>query len=272
MLEAILTLSGLAILASFGLGLAAKFFAVKVDPRVEKIEEILPGANCGGCGAAGCSDFAKGVVEGKYAANACPVGGPSCAAKIAEILGEEVRASEPRVAIVLCAGDEDQCGNRFDYNGIYDCNAADLIQGGFKACTYGCLGLGSCARACPFDAIVITDKRLAVIDRDKCVGCGKCVPVCPRKLITLVPVSRKTHILCSSHDPGAEVRKKCKVGCIACKKCEKTVNGEGISINNFLAVMDYSKDLDGFALETVCPTHTIQRVDQPALQESEKTA
>jgi electron transport complex protein RnfB len=239
---------------------------------VEKIEEILPGANCGGCGAAGCSDFAKGVVEGKYSATACPVGGPSCAARIAEILGQEVESAEPHVAIVLCAGDEEICSNRFEYNGIFDCKAADLIQGGFKSCTYGCLGLGSCARACPFDAIIITPERLAVIDRDKCTGCGKCVSVCPRHIIKMVPVSRKTHILCSSRDSGADVRKKCQVGCIGCKKCEKAVNGEGITVTDFLAVMDYSKDLDGFELETVCPTNAIHRVDQPQPRESEKTA
>jgi len=261
MVEAILTLSGLAVLAGFGLGMAAKFFAVEIDPRVEKIEEILPGVNCGGCGAAGCSDFARGVVEGTSEANACPVGGASCAAQIAEILGQELESTEPHVAIVLCGGDEDNCRDRFDYNGVYDCTSAVLIHGGPKACTYGCLGLGTCVRACPFDAIIITDKKIAVVDREKCVGCGKCVEACPRNLIKLVPIGRKTHVFCSSRDSGADVRKKCKVGCIGCKKCEKEVSGEGITVTNFLAVFDYDKDLDGVDLVSLCPTHAIQKTE-----------
>lgn len=261
MLEAVLTLSGLAVLASLGLGMAAKYFAVKVDPRVEEIEEILPGANCGGCGAAGCSDFARGVVEGRYKPNACPVGGFDCVAKIARILGQEVELGDRLVAVVLCAGDEDKCGQRYEYNGIYDCTAAAMIQGGPKACTWGCLGLGTCARACPFDAILITDRNLAVVDRAKCTACGRCVAACPRSLIKLVSEKRKTHVVCSSRDSGAEVRKKCSVGCIGCKKCEKAVGGEGIEVVDFLAVVDYAVDIDGHELETLCPTNAIQRVE-----------
>ena len=272
MLTAVLALASLALLASLGLALAARIFAVEVDPRVEEIEEALPGANCGACGLPGCAELAKQIAEGKAEVDACPVGGESVAHNIAEIMGSVFEGgAEKQVALVLCGGDDSVAARKFYYNGIYDCNSAALLFGGDKSCSYGCLGLGTCAGVCPFGAIDMLPSGLAVVDPEKCTGCTKCVSACPKGIIEMVPYGKRVHILCSSHDKGGKVRKACKVGCIACQKCVKEAPEGAIAMEENLAVVDYGRDIPE-EVAGVCPMNTIVVGVLTGERETEKAA
>lgn len=257
MIAAILSLGGVATFAAVALGIAAKKFAVEVDPREVAIADALPGANCGGCGLPGCSAFAKAVVEGEIAINACPPGGADTAVKIAGIMGVEADTSEPEVAVVICQGDNAKAKNKYHYMGIEDCGAAQQIAGGPKECSGGCLGLGTCVRVCPFDAIEITEQGLAVISRDKCTGCQKCIKVCPRNVIAMAPISATVHVLCNSHDKGPKVKSYCQIGCIGCTLCKKAVP-EAYVIENFLARVVYENKEGAEAGVEKCPTKCIR--------------
>ncbi|MBN2428333.1 MAG: RnfABCDGE type electron transport complex subunit B [Deltaproteobacteria bacterium] len=238
MISAVISLGGIGLGAAVILGLAAKKFAVEVDPKEEAILEVLPGANCGACGFPGCGGFAKAVVAGEADPSACSPGGSSVTAKIAEIMGVEAASAEPMVAVVNCQGDNQKAQNKYKYLGIQTCASAQMLAGGPKACPGGCLGLGDCMVACPFGAIEITAEGLAVINREKCVGCKKCVSACPRNVITMVPKSATVSVLCNSHDKGPAVKKYCQVGCIGCTLCKKTAE-EVYAIDNFLAHVTY---------------------------------
>ena len=207
------------------LGVAAKVFAVEVDERVPLVRECLPGANCGGCGFPGCDGLAAAIVEGRAPVNGCPVGGAAAAEKIAKVLGVEVAAGDRQVAHVYCNGG---CNakDKANYEGLQDCNAAMRVASGPKACSFGCMGLGSCVKACAFDAIHIVD-GVAKVDTDKCVACGKCVSTCPKKIINLVSEVKKVHVNCVNKDKGPEVMKVCSNGCIGCKICVKACPKEG---------------------------------------------
>ncbi len=257
MLPAIIALAGLALLASFGLALAARAFAVRVDPKVEDIEEALPGANCGACGLPGCSELARHIAEGKADVDACPVGGESVALLVARIMGQEYEGGGERlVALVLCNGDDQVARKRFFYNGIYDCTSAALLFGGDKACSHGCLGLGTCAGVCPFGAIDMLPSGLARVNPEKCTGCTKCVGSCPKGIIKMVPAVRALHILCSSHDKGAKVRRYCQVGCIGCQRCVKEAPEGAIVMEDNLAVVNYGIEIPAAVAES-CPMDTI---------------
>ncbi len=257
MLAAVLSIGGIGLVAAVALGVAAKKFAVEVDPRELAILEVLPGANCGACGFPGCSGYAKGVAEGTIAPNLCPPGGADCAAAIAKIMGVEAIATEPLVAIVACQGDNLKASNKYRYLGLDDCNAAQKIADGPKTCPGGCLGLGSCERACPFGAIEMTSENLAIISREKCTGCEKCVAVCPRQVIKMAPLHATTHVLCNSHDKGAVVRKYCQVGCIGCHICKKTVP-DAYAVENFLATVVYEHHEQAAEAIEKCPTKCIR--------------
>jgi electron transport complex protein RnfB len=257
LITAVAALALLALLLSLGLALASRVFAVEVDPRVEAIEEALPGANCGACGLPGCAELAKNIAEGKAEIDACPVGGAAVARHIAEIMGSAFDGAGARsVALVLCGGDDSVAARRFYYNGIYDCTSAALLFGGDKTCSYGCLGLGTCAGVCPFGAIDMLPSGLAVVDPEKCTGCTKCVSACPKGIIRMVPHGKRVHILCSSHDKGGKVRRACRVGCIACQKCVKEAPEGAITMDENLAVVDYGKDIPE-EVAAVCPMNTI---------------
>ncbi len=219
--------------------------------------DALPGANCGACGEPGCSGYAKGVAEGRLAPNLCTPGGSDTIQAIADILGVEAVATTPQVAVVMCQGDNDKATSKYHYLGIYDCNAAQKLADGPKTCPSGCLGLGSCEKACPFDAIEMTAAGLAVINRDKCTGCEKCVAVCPRNVIAMTPKEATTHVLCNSNDKGGVVRKYCQVGCIGCNICKKTAP-EAYQIEKFLARVDYEHHEDAAQAIEKCPMKCIR--------------
>ncbi|AJF05386.1 RnfABCDGE type electron transport complex subunit B [Geoalkalibacter subterraneus] len=257
MLEAIVSLGGIGLSAAILLGLASKKFAVEVDPRELEILDALPGANCGACGFPGCAGFARALAEGKVDPAACTPGGQATIERLASILGVSAKLREPEVAVVICQGDRVKAKDKYRYLGVEDCNAAQKLADGPKACPGGCLGLGSCVRACPFGAIEITKQGLAVISREKCTGCTKCIAVCPRQVIRMVPASATVHVLCNSHDKGAVVRKYCQVGCIACQICKKAAP-EAYVIEDFLARVVYAHHGQAAPAIEKCPTHCIR--------------
>lgn len=254
------------------LAFAARVFAVPQDPRVERIIEVLPRAQCGACGYPGCSGLAEAIVSGKAPVSGCVVGGPTVAEAVGKIMGVEAGAvGERRVAVVHCNGGAGKVAGRFLYDGIQDCRAALVPQVagrlGHTLCEYGCIGFGSCVGACPFDAIHIGPEGLPVVDRDKCTGCGRCVEACPRGIIELHPVSQTVHVLCRNKDRGAQVRKYCKVGCIGCRACARAVP-EGYKIENNLAEANYEADgVDLTPAVAKCPMKTIVDLAAPVERE-----
>lgn len=260
----ILSLGGLGLLFGLVLGYASKKFAVPVDPKVPLIRECLPGANCGGCGFAGCDAYAEAVASGAAAPNCCPIGGAPAAAKIGEVLGVTVDASEPKMAYVKCQGTCEKAKDNYKYYGLEDCQQAMNVPGaGAKSCSYGCLGYGSCVKACQFDAIDIVD-GIAKVNKDNCVACGACVTACPKGIIELVPQKQKVFVTCNSKDKGLDVKGSCSVGCIGCTLCVKACPKEAITMVNNLSVIDYSKCVNCGLCEKKCPTKAILNFRQPA--------
>lgn len=255
-LKAVLVIGGIGIIFGCLLAYASIIFAVKKDPRVDEIIEILPGANCGACGFAGCGAFAAAVVEGKAPVNGCAVGQSAVAERVAGVMGVTADKSERMVAKVLCRGTCESAKNKYEYFGVDSCIAANKLAGGSKACPTGCLGLGSCADVCEFGAIHIVD-GVAVVDSDKCVACGKCVKTCPKGLITLVPEKNKYWVLCKNNEKGAAVNKYCSTGCIGCKLCEKNCPKEAVKVEDNHAVIDYKKCVNCGICASKCPKKII---------------
>lgn len=253
----IITMGILGLLFSIGLVFAYKELRVYEDPKIEKVVEILPQGNCGACGYSGCRAFAEAVVKGEASPDNCPVAGEDVVKKIAEILGIEAKEVIKKVARVHCRGTPQAAKSRGTYLGIPTCAASHLI-GGNKQCSWGCLGLGDCARSCPFDAIYMNEENLPVIIEDKCTACGICVDVCPRNIIELQPISQKVIVFCHSQDRGPTARKACKNACIACGICVRACP-EGIILENNLAkIVDYKKITPEKILEIEkCPTGAI---------------
>jgi electron transport complex protein RnfB len=252
----VLSLGGLGLAFGSLLAYASKKFAVEVDERVPKVTEALPGANCGGCGYAGCGAFAVAVVEGRAPVDGCPVGGAACASAVAEIMGVTVEQSERKVARVLCHGTKDKAREKYEYYGIEDCVAASKLGGGGKSCAYGCTGLGTCVKVCQFDAIKI-ENGVAVVDAEKCTACGKCVSACPKNIIELVPESQATWVMCKSKDKGKDVKEHCDVGCIGCKICEKTCKFDAVHVIDNIAIIDYDKCVNCSQCVMKCPKKII---------------
>ncbi len=247
-----LTVGGVGLVCGTALAMAAKFLAVEEDPKVEEINDILPGANCGGCGYAGCLGYAEAIVNDGASIALCAPGGAEILAQIAEATGQVAEASERTVAIVLCGGKDTKAPRKHLYNGLADCKAAHSLGGGDKQCRHGCLGYGSCLRACPVGAISLED-GIAVVTPDLCISCGACVRTCPRDLIKMTPESRHIHVMCSSTDKGPIVKKACEVGCIGCRVCTKFVEDDAIKMDGFLAVVDYDKPIENAELPGKCP-------------------
>ncbi|MDI9441149.1 MAG: RnfABCDGE type electron transport complex subunit B [Firmicutes bacterium] len=253
----LISMGSLAGLFAFGLAIASKKFAVETDPKIEEIEEVLPGVNCGACGFAGCRSFAEGVASGKAPANGCPVGGARVAKLVAEIIGVEAEGPKRKVAQVLCKGGLAEAKQRGTYDGPRDCHIANATQGGDKLCTYGCLGYGTCVAACKFDAMYMGDNGLPVVIEENCTGCNKCVEACPRDIITLVDEEQGVHIRCRSLLTGRFVRQQCEVGCIACRRCVKACPTGAIYMEDNLARIDYDKCTNCRECVEVCPMNTI---------------
>lgn len=256
----IITMGALGLLFSTGLVLAYKKLRVYEDPKIETVAEILPQANCGACGYSGCHAFAAAVVKGVVLPNACPVGGEEVATKIASILGIETGQIIKRVARVHCRGSIQAAKDKGIYLGLSTCLASHLI-GGSKQCLYGCLGLGDCVRACPFDAIYMGKNGLPVVRENKCTGCGKCVDACPRNIIELHSVSQEIIVFCRSEDRGPIAHKVCKNACIACGICVRACPNAIILENNLAKIIDYKKiDPEKISEIEKCPTKAIARL------------
>ncbi|MFC1752017.1 RnfABCDGE type electron transport complex subunit B [Thermoproteota archaeon] len=239
---AVLGMSGLGLFWALVLVICSKVFYVEENPLIEKILACLPGANCGACGFAGCGAYADAVAEEGADITLCPVNDDEGVECIAKLMGIEAGTRGPRlVAKLHCTGTKVNCEDRGGYEGLKTCTADTVTAGGSKACSYGCLGHGDCARVCLFNAIKMSPDGLPVVIEEKCTACGKCVEICPRDLFKLVPQDQKVFILCSSKDPGAIARKACKVACIGCGICVKQEETGVFTMENYLASVDYKK-------------------------------
>lgn len=259
---ALAVIGGLGLLFGGLLAYAAQRFAVEEDARVETICDLLPGANCGACGFPGCINFAEKVVKGDAPVDSCIPGGKAVCDNICEVLGVESVASEvKKIAEVYCIGSKEVAPDKFVYQGVRDCKAAMMYGGGFKACQYGCLGLGTCAEACPFDALAMGDNGLPVVDIEKCTGCGICVKACPRDIIRIVNAERIGKVvLCNSKDRGKVVRQVCEVGCTGCKACVKACPQDAIVVDDYLATIISEKCDDCGKCVEACPRDIIKDV------------
>lgn len=267
-LSAVLVLGLIALLAAVLLYAVSKKFAVKTDPRVGEVTSLLPGANCGGCGFAGCANMAealvKGADNGTIEGLRCPVGGDAVMAQVAQHLGMEATKSEPMVAVVRCNGTCEHRPRIVEYDGLQTCAAVNASGRGETACGYGCLGCGDCTRACQFDAIHMNPETgLPEVDEDKCTACGACAKACPRHIIELRkkgPRGMRIYVQCVNKDKGAVARKSCEVACIGCGKCQRTCQFDAITIENNLSYIDYNKCRLCTKCVSECPTGAIIQV------------
>ena len=257
MVTAVVSLTGLGLVAAFGLSLASKKFHVDVDPRLETIEGILPGLNCGACGYAGCPGFAIGLLAGETEPTGCAPGGEVVISQLAEFLGLEVGDVVKNIAVLQCGGTNEKAAMEAEYDGVQDCRAAILIGGGGKACRYSCVGYGTCEAVCPFDAIVMKPDGLPIVYADKCTACNKCVVACPRDVLALEPLNHEVRVSCSSTDAGGRVRKVCQVGCTGCGICEKVCPVEAVKVENNLAFINPDKCVECGICADNCPQDTI---------------
>lgn len=255
--SAILVVGGLGLLFGCALAYAYTVFYVPQDERIDKISEILPGANCGACGYAGCSAFASAIVNDGAPINACIVGKSAVAQSIANIMNVASADTDSLVAHVLCSGDCNSSVRKYNYIGVPECTSEALLSGGAKECSHGCLGLGSCMSVCKFDAIKI-ENSIAIIDESKCTGCGACARKCPKQVIVLLPKNSEVFVKCLNTEKGAIANKQCKNSCIGCRMCEKNCPNEAIKVENNLAVIDYSKCTSCGECVEKCPKHAIR--------------
>jgi Na+-translocating ferredoxin:NAD+ oxidoreductase RNF subunit RnfB len=264
----ILSLSLLAFIAAILLFIIAEKFKVYEDPRIDEVQAALPAANCGGCGFAGCRNFAEALVKAdSFEGLNCPVGGAAVMAEAATILGRIAPVVDPTIAVLLCNGTPESRPLTSRYDGASECRIAHTIYSGETDCSYGCLGKGDCEKACKFDALYIDHSTgLPVISDEKCVSCGACVKACPRNLIELrkkAKKDRKIYVACSNCDKGGPARRACKVACIGCGKCVKVCAFDAITLKDNLAYIDAGKCTFCRKCAPECPTNAIIEVNFP---------
>ena len=248
---------GTGIILGLFLGISGKKLEVPVDEKEVAVRAELPGNNCGGCGFAGCDGLAAAIAKGEAPVNGCPVGGAAVGEKIAAIMGVEASSGTPMAAYVKCSGNCDVAKSDYEYTGLEDCNMVSMVNnGGPKSCSYGCLGFGSCVKACKFDAIHVVN-GVAIVDPYACKACGACVKACPKHLIELRPVKGVANVTCSSHEKGKAVMDACKVGCIGCTLCEKQCEAGAIVMDNNVPVIDASKCIGCGKCAEKCPKKII---------------
>ena len=273
----LITLGVIGALAAIILFFVAKKFYVYEDARIDEVEAILPGANCGACAYPGCRGFADACVKADSLDKLlCPVGGTSTMEAIGGILGMTAATVEPKVAVLRCSG---SCENRprvNQYDGVKNCAIAHNLYGGETACSYGCLGFGDCEISCKFDALYINEAtRLPEIDEEKCTSCEACVKACPRLLLQIRkkgPKSRRIYVSCMNKDKGAAAKKACSVACIGCSKCVKTCTFEAITVANNLAYIDDEKCRLCRKCVSECPTNAITELNFPPKKPKETEA
>ncbi len=263
----IATLSVLGLLLAIVLYIIAQKFKVEEDPRIDTVEALLPGANCGGCGKAGCRAFAEAAVKEGLTSLFCPVGGNAVMQAVAQALGQTIEDKAPQIAVLRCSG---SCSNRKKtnvYDGISSCAAIASLYGGETDCLFGCLGKGDCEAVCQFGAIKVNQQTgLPEVDQDKCTACGACVKACPKLLLELRnkgPKDRRIYVACRNKEKGAVARKGCLVACIGCGKCAKECAFEAITVETNLAYIDYTKCRMCRKCVAVCPTGAIHEVNFP---------
>lgn len=258
MFISIVIMSAMGLLFGLGLAFASNIFRVEIDPRIERILAVLPGANCGACGKAGCAGLAEAIAKGDVSLTSCPAGGEDVYNEIAAIMGVEKKKMAKKIARVRCGGGV-KAIDKYEYKGVRTCAAASLIVGGEKLCNYGCLGFGDCVKICPFDAIHMGKDGIPVVDPERCTACGRCISECPKDIISLESSTERYYVKCLSHDRAGFVRNACKAGCIGCKICEKLSKGVFIVEDN-LSRLDYSKMDSATPLKLCvekCPTKCI---------------
>ncbi len=267
-LIALLVLGVTGLVAALLLYLIAQKFKVEEDPRIDLVQEVLPGANCGGCGFAGCRALAEACVKATSLDGLlCPVGGAPTMEKVGAILGMEAVAAEPKVAVVRCNGVCEARPRTSEYDGVRSCRIEHSLYVGETACPFGCLGCGDCVAACQFGALSMDPKTgLPVVDEEKCTACGKCVKACPRNIIELRkkgPKGRRMVVECVNKDKGAVARKAGLNACIGCAKCQKECNFDAITVENNVAYIDPEKCRLCRKCEAVCPTGAIHAINFP---------
>ena len=242
---------------AFFLAFLGQKMAVERDARIDDVARHLSGANCGGCGYAGCDAFAEALVKGETTLAKCAATPKQSKENIAKILNLTVEDSKKTVAVVHCNGGN-ACKDKYEYQGYGDCVSAEILAGGNKACENGCMGLGSCEKACKYGAITVDkDKAVAKVDYKHCTSCGACLSTCPKKLISRIPADAAVYVACSNLCRGKEVIGVCEKGCIACGRCEKNCPTGAIKLSNNLAVIDYDKCIKCGNCIEVCPRKCI---------------
>ncbi len=248
-----------------GLAVAAKRFHVDVDPKIDEVYEELPHIDCGACGYAGCVAFAAAVVKGEAPLDGCLPGGSETAHAVAAVMGQELSSNHhPRRAVVHCQGGRIQARDEFEYDGVNDCWSAMLLHGGPKVCKHGCLGLGTCALVCPFDAIDMGPDGLPIISEVRCTACGICVKSCPVSIISILPSKHRVFLGCSNPvAKGKAMKTMCDRGCIKCRLCVKATESGAIEWGGDLPTIDYEKGEDFDPAIEKCPMDTF--VDERAV-------
>lgn len=264
----IVILAALGLVLSLILFFVAKKFKVEEDPRIDEVEKVMPGANCGGCGFAGCRAFADAAVKApNLDNNYCPVGGNDVMKKVAAILGYEMKEKAPMVAVVRCNG---TCENRPRtniYDGVKSCKVKAALYSGDTGCSYGCVGCGDCVAACQFGAISMDPATgLPVVDENKCTACGACSKACPKHVIEIRnkgPRSMRMYVSCINKDKGPVARKACAAACIGCGICAKTCTHDAITVQDNVAYIDFGKCKLCRECEAMCPTGAIHGINFP---------